>query len=492
MWANADNKNEEENNTISSMKSHLASHPTASQGNDVMTEVHDLAKIIIERNIDITQGYQNWLNLGFALSDALGEAGREVYHNLSRMNAGYSPSECDKQYTACLRGKKQGITIKTFFKMGKDAGIDLSQLGKEQQQVQDLNAVQDLICANSANVPSGTNNGNSGNKPIIDSFESIVPSGTMAQMAQTGLGDGKTFCNHVPSEDWPEFLKPVLDSQNEIEGKDKMVLGSINIISGILPDTYYGIYDRKKVYPPLYNIVYGRFGSSKGDLEACKQLATPLKQEMRREYEAKKAEYEEELAIWEEQGKGKNKKERGTPPKEPPYRSPIVPANSTATAFAQNLSANDESGAVYDAEAATLANMLKKTEYGDYTDMLCKAFHHEGSPLNRVDEKRNFELEHPRLSVFLTTTGSQIPLLLPAGNVDNGLASRFLFYSLPAGKVEFRNVFEHCDEPLEDIYKKLGDKILALYHALLDRKGNPIQFVLSKKQQHEFLDTVLP
>ena len=48
--------------------------------------------------IDITAGYDNWRDLGFALTDALGESGRDYYHRISRFNSGYTESECDKQY----------------------------------------------------------------------------------------------------------------------------------------------------------------------------------------------------------------------------------------------------------------------------------------------------------------------------------------------------------------------------------------------------------
>lgn len=69
------------------------------------------------------------------------------------------------------------------------------------------------------------------------------------------------------------------------------------------------------------------------------------------------------------------------------------------------------------------------------------------------------------------------------------MGSRFQFYNLPDDTVEFHDVFARSDSPLEDTYKQMGEDLLPLYHALLERKGNPIQFVMSKAQQQEFLST---
>lgn len=42
---------------------------------------------------------------------------------------------------------------------------------------------------------------------------------------------------------------------------------------------------------------------------------------------------------------------------------------------------------------------------------------------------------------------------------------------------------------MEDAYKQMGEELLPLYHALSQRKGNPIHFVLSASQKKEFLST---
>lgn len=455
-------------------------------GDTCHEQIYAVANELICRGIDITCGYENWLHLGFALKDGLGEEGRQLFHDLSRMNAEYSYSECDKKYTSCMKSGGSGVTIKSFFQMAKDAGIDISEVAREalRKEHEDLSLtnVQQSICAKNANVSSDTNSENVDKSIENGVLRENVPSGTMAQLAQLAQD---TFSDKLNREDIPSILLPVMDSQSDAVGCDKMLLGSLNLISGLLPKSLYSIYDRRKVYAPLYNIIYGRFATSKGDLEAVKQIVMPVKHEMRRKYEAQKSEYEEEMALWEAKGK----KERGPQPKEPTLCSPFITANSSASAVYRALDANGGWGEMFETESDTLTNMLSKSEYGDYSDLLRKAHHHEAIAMVRVCDHINIEIDNPRLSVFLTCTGSQLPLLLPASNVANGLASRFLFYALPDSKVEFRNVFEDCDNPIEDVYRDLGQKLLPLYHALQMREQHPLQFIMSKAQQKEFVET---
>lgn len=90
-----------------------------------------IVSILVNRHIDITTPYEEWIKLGFALADGLGEDGRELFHQLSSMNAEYNYEECDKKYTSCMKGNGKGITIQTFFKMAKDVGVDLKTIARE-------------------------------------------------------------------------------------------------------------------------------------------------------------------------------------------------------------------------------------------------------------------------------------------------------------------------------------------------------------------------
>lgn len=474
---------------VSRSKEHLpaaSAQAATAAADDPAEAIRYYADLCTSRGIDLTRGYDNWLRLGFALSDIFGESGREIYHKLSRQNSGYNPTECDKKYDDCLRSKGTGVTYRSFFDLLRRAGIDLSAEARNRRAQQDFAPITEEMLAaesdKSDKVPFIPISEKIEKNTLFPFLEEEKDKGTTALLAQTCT---KTFTDKIERTEWPTFCLEILDSQTETSDKDKMILGSINLISGILPESLYSIYDRRKVYAPLYNILYGGFATKKGDLEACKQLIAPIKLEMEREYKAQQETYEEEFALWENTPKAT----RGKAPEAPVRRSPFVPANSSASAVFRSLEANGGWGIMCETEADSLTNMLSKSEYGDYSDLLRKAHHHEACPMVRVSEHLFIELEKPRLSVLLTCTGSQLPLLLPASNVANGLASRFLFYALPDSKVEFRNVFEGSDTPIEEIYRELGRKVQLLYHSLLDRSEHPIQFMLTTAQQQAFIHT---
>ena len=452
------------------------------QMDQAFSEITKTVKVLVERNIDITADYNNWLTLGFALADGLGESGRSLYHDLSRMNAEYDYAECDRKYNNCLQGKRKGVTIRSFFYMAKEAGIDISQIAKEYRSSNSCVATKVNTYANNATMPTDTTTTKTGKIEDSKDLDKDMPSDTLAQLAQ--LPD-MTFTDKIKREDWPTFCLPILDSQDEPVGRDKMILGSLSIISGILPKSLYSIYYRRRVYPSHYTIIYGGFASKKGDLEACRKLLEPVKQQMRQQYEQERADYELALTKWENAPKAS----RDKMPEAPTLRSPFIPANSSASAVYRALAANGGWGEIFDTEADTLTNMLSKKEYGDFSDLLRKAHHHEECSMSRVGERLFIEISEPRLSVLLTCTESQLPPLLAHANFVNGLASRFLFYALQNNSVEFLDVFEGSDRPIEDTYKELGEQLFVLYQALQERIAHPIQFMLSKAQQAAFLRT---
>lgn len=118
----------------------------------------------------------------------------------------------------------------------------------------------------------------------------------------------------------------------------------------------------------------------------CKLLARPVKREMRQQFEASKAQYDEDMAAYEAQGKGKNKGERGPAPKEPVFRDPFMPGNSTSSAVYRALDANGGWGMMFETEADTVSNMLD-SDYGHYSDFLRKVYHHETVSMTRVSDK---------------------------------------------------------------------------------------------------------
>lgn len=451
--------------------------PQTYSGDADREQIYMVANQLIASGIDITQGYQNWLNLGFALKDALGEEGRQLFHDLSRNNADYKFTECDKQYTACMRSHGSGITIKTFFQMVKDAGVDVAEVARQSLR-------NCAVCANAQPCASLTEKDN---YLIINNSDDFTQDCAIAQSAQTAqnseeLSFHHTFTDKIADEDWCSFMQPILDSMDDVEGKDKMILGSLVVMSGVLPN-YYGLYGGHVVYPPFYLIFYGPAASRKGEIRACLELLKPLKKEIRRQFEAEQEEYNKNHAEWEARGgKGKLASERGPEPKEPEFRSPIIPANSSASATYMALQANDGWGVMFETEADVITQSLL-SDYGDYSTGLRQASHHEPIRLNRVKDKLHIEIEEPRLAVGVTCTPGQLPKLFPS--FENGLGSRFSYFGLNQ-KVEWLNPFRHIDKPIEEVYAELGNSFLELYHEMKALGERRIQFVLTDSQKTQF------
>mgnify|MGYP004609979107 FL=1 len=480
-WANKNNKNTGTTNKDAVPTPHSAATDEAANAAAVAAE-------LTSRHIDITQGYDNWLRLGFALADGIGEEGRQIFHDLSRQNADYNHEECDKQFSYCLKSHGQGITIASFYKMAQDAGVDILNTFKKNRK--------DFFGGDFANLPichqwqknnkfhnslKINNSNNSGQSwQNWQNWQNLEKSNN-SEKNRTIL-EGETFCGSFDHFEWCEFLRPIVECMDDDEGSDKILLGTLAILSGMIPNLY-GCYGGHVVYPPLYFIFYGPAASRKGEIQACLQVLKPLKTEVRRGYEAELARYREEHSEWEAKGgRSPKRAERGPEPKEPKYRSPQIPANSSASAAYLALEANGGSGIMFETEADVLSQSLL-SDYGDYSAGLRAAFHHEPIQMNRVRDNLHVEIEEPRLAVCLTCTPGQLPKLFPS--FENGLGSRFLFYGLTR-RVEWRNPFTRQDKTLDEVMADAGKEALELFHLMNNLGSQRIQFVLKDNQQQLF------
>jgi hypothetical protein len=95
--------------------------------NSIQSDVEALINELRKTGVDITNTYDNWVSIGFALATEFGERGRQYFHVISRNNACYDRNENNYQYDKCLNAGStpNPITVKTFFAKCKDAGIVL-------------------------------------------------------------------------------------------------------------------------------------------------------------------------------------------------------------------------------------------------------------------------------------------------------------------------------------------------------------------------------
>lgn len=91
----------------------------------ILHEVEVVVCRIESQQIDLTTNYDSWLKLGFSFASEFGETGRGFFHRISRFYSGYNIEDCNRQFDKCLKGKKTGTTIKTFFAAARDAGVNV-------------------------------------------------------------------------------------------------------------------------------------------------------------------------------------------------------------------------------------------------------------------------------------------------------------------------------------------------------------------------------
>lgn len=379
---------------------------------------------------DISQGYENWRNIGFALADEFEEAGREYFHRISKLNSSYDYKECDLQFNSCLKAKGNGVTMATIYYLAQQNSIKIQT-----------------------------------EKPIV--INNIV--------------DVKTEKTPVLPihiyDTLPAFLKDCIKPATTNEERDILLLGTLTTLSACLP-TIYGIYDGKKVMANLYLFVTAPASAGKGRLTQCKQLVQPIHKLKREQSTAMKKEYEANLVSFNlEKGKNPNAEK----PVKPPERMLFIPANNSTTGVFQLLFDNNGEGLIFETEGDTLAQAFK-SDYGNYSDGFRKAFHHETISYYRRTDREYVDIENPCLSTVLSGTPKQVSALIP--NAENGLFSRFMFYYMNITPI-WKNVFEiQTENGLDDYYNELGVQFLEFYKAL---NNNPkIQITLSQNQQIQF------
>lgn len=407
----------------------------------LLSEVEAIVQQIESQQFDLTSTYSDWLEIGFALSTEFGESGRDYYHRISHFHPAYNQKDCDNQYTNCLKSKGHGINIQTFFYKAKVAGINI-------------------------------------NYPKKKPSTSVLPCGNSEQSKNQALLNTP----QLPSSIYKKLPQFLTDCTNMFKGsieKDVFLIGALSVLSGCFPNIQ-GYYFNEPVSPHLYSFITAPAGSGKGKLKWTKYLGLAIHKEMVRISNIEKEKYESDLEYY--SNLSKNHRASKAKPKEPKCKMFYIPANSSSSAFIQALADNDFKGIIFETEADTLSNTLKQ-DWGNFSDVLRKAFHHESTNMFRRKDNEYIEVEDPHLAITLSGTPKQLHTMMP--DVENGLFSRFLYYAFEDYS-NFKNPFiTNGSTDFTSFFKKQGSQIFELYHEL-NKFQNPLVFSLTKNQANDF------
>ena len=429
------------------------SAPQSQISTDNTSRVEALIAQLKSSNADITSGYNDWLKVGFALASEFGESGRRYFHDISSIYSGYERQECDKKYDQCLKSDNGKTNIATLFYLAEQQGVRLPH----QEHSSRLNKVL-------------TNTDVTSDKNVALSFIE-----SQEEDRRLPLFD-ETIYN-----DLPIILERATGTMNIRQEKDLVLIGSIATISSILLP-FRTIYHGRTIFPNMFLFVPGPAGSGKGRLDFCYRLVRPIHQDKRDLWLLAQEEYKQELDRY--RALSKKEKANATSPVKPPITLLRVPANCSATSFAEAMADNGNM-LMFETEGDTVVNTFK-SDYGNYSDNFRKAFaHEEFGYLRRGNDSEEKEVQNPRLSVVLSGTPEQVKSLIP--NAENGLLSRFIFYCMSATD-EWLDGFSgyDTDNPLEKVFDNLGAEIENFYQHLT--QISEVWFTLSIVQQQRFND----
>ena len=428
----------------------LNGDPTSS---DTTARVQSLIAQLQATHTDITSGYTEWLKVGFAIASEFGEAGRRYFHDISALYTGYDATECDKKYDECLKSDNGRTNISTLFYLAEQQGVKLPH--------QERN-----ISKNQAQIPT---NATSDKNVAVSFVESQAEDRTLP------LLDPSVYTN------LPSILSKAVDTMHIPQEKDLVLIGSIVTLSSVLLP-FRTIFHGRTIFPNMFLFVPGPAGSGKGRLDFCYRLVRPIHNDKRELWQLQQEEYKQELDRY--RALSKKEKANTTSPVKPPITLLRIPANSSATSFAEAMADNGNM-LMFETEGDTVVNTFK-SDYGNYSDNFRKAFaHEEFGYLRRGNDSEEKEVHNPRLSVVLSGTPEQVKSLIP--NAENGLLSRFIFYTLSATD-EWLDGFSgyDADNPLEKVFDDLGNEVERYYQHL--KNIQEVWFTLSFVQQQKFND----
>lgn len=284
------------------------------------------------------------------------------------------------------------------------------------------------------------------------------------------LGKSNDKFNNAIYNDLPEVLKKITSGFENRE-KDILLLSALGVLSSCLPNII-GTYDGNEYCPNLYIFIIAPPASGKGVMKWARKLIVPIH----------KAILNHSLDdLYKFKIEKSNKRQNP-----PPIRVKILPGNVSSAKFYDHLKNAIDSLLIFETEADSLSNMLQQ-DWGNFSDIMRKAFHHETTSISRKGDNLFIEIEEPKLSIVLSGTPNQIRSLIPS-KVD-GLFSRFIFYYFD-DLSRWKDVsFKIKNNKYKSVFDSVTDDIQKLYIVLNERESK-IRFGLTKNQWDTMQNTM--
>ena len=450
------------NNTscVSQTQTSKIKNLSASFGPDSVSYSNDTETVLSRlesAHTDITGSYHEWVKLGFAFAHEHGEAGRSYFHRVSRFYSTYSYSDCDKQYDACIKDNGKGATIKSFFYMAEQAGID-------------------IVCKDST--PAVVFSAPSSKSPMVEKPDIEL----IAEIKESTPQIYDTPC--LPTEVYdhlPDFLRTCCELFKDGIEKGIFLTSALGVLSACFPKVE-GYYFKKPLSPQLYLFIVGPSAAGKGSMEWSKYLGQTIHDLLIEQSTKERSVYELELEKYDNLHRAI--KQSAVKPILPKRRMFFIPGNSSNSALTQALAENNNSGLIFENEADTMANTAKQ-DWGDSSDLFRKAFHHETVSLYRRKDNEYIEIKNPHMAIVMSGTPNQLKRILP--DAENGLYSRYMYYAFE-DHGGFKNPFESNSQDDYIAFFKQKGSVVSEYYQHLHNRTQSIVFKLTEEQALRFMN----
>lgn len=250
----------------------------------------------------------------------------------------------------------------------------------------------------------------------------------------------------------PETIRDFCEPFRDQRDRDIVLLSSLGILSSCFP-TVKGVYDNSKVGCNFNLFISAPASSGKGAMTWSRSLGMYIHRSLRERYKVEMTEYQ--IAIAKYNSRKTEDQNNSDAPEIPKEKLFYIPANSACSSVIENLDANKTFGVIFDSEGDTLSSTMKN-EWGDFSTVIRKSFHHEPISIQRRTNKEIREVEIPHLSLVLSGTPGQISNLF--NGVEDGLFSRFLFYDFTS-PIEWKDQFGEGDDMTQNTFDSLAKRI---------------------------------
>lgn len=267
----------------------------------------------------------------------------------------------------------------------------------------------------------------------------------------------------------PDILKSLVSEFSERE-KDVVLLSCMGVLSNCMPNVM-GYYDKKKHFPHLYTMVIAPPASGKGSMGYSSILIEKIHQ-----HELNKSRVN--IKNWGKEKIGKR----------PSLDVKILPGNVSSAKFYSHMKENEHGLLIFESEADSISNMLKQ-DWGNFSDILRKAYHHEKISISREIDDKFIEIGLPKLSMVISGTPGQVkPLVM---STENGLFSRFLYYYFDDGIewkdvtptdnfTDYTSVFKNSSESIYELYVELEKMEQSVEFQFTDEQWKKLNCTLKK------------